>query len=70
MKETYSAVAVEDDACVAEHPCEHDTWYVVNDAGDLAGHDLDENRAAQCLKEMLATEPGEGWEMFDASDKE
>lgn len=45
-------------------------YFVANDNGDLAGHDLDYATAEQVLAEAERTNPGEGWEILSAEDTE
>lgn len=39
-------------------------YFVANDNGDLAGHDMDLATAEQCLAEMQRQEPNAGWEIM------
>lgn len=43
-------------------------YFVANNNGDFAGHDLDYATAQQCLAEMIEKEPDAGWEIL--SDEE
>lgn len=45
-------------------------YFVANDNGDVAGHDLDLATAEQCLAEMLKKEPNVGWEILSSEDEE
>lgn len=40
-------------------------YYVANDNGDLAGHDLDYATAQTVLEEAELENPGEGWEILE-----
>lgn len=39
-------------------------YFVANDNGEIAGHDMDCITAQQCLAEMLEKEPNAGWEIL------
>lgn len=43
-------------------------YFVANDNGDIAGHDLDYATAEQCLAEMQRQEPDAGWEILDSNE--
>ena len=53
--------------CSAEADLMKRTYYVVNDNGDLAGHDMDILTAQDCLSVMQEKEPDAGWELFDSN---
>lgn len=40
-------------------------YFIANDKGEIVGHDLDYNRASDCLAEMQEKEPTEGWEILE-----
>lgn len=42
------------------------TYFVANDDGVIAGHDLDIATAETVLAEAERENPGEGWEILDA----
>ena len=46
------------------------TFYVMNDYGEIAGHDLDYNTAVDVLAAMLEETPDDGWEIIDADEVE
>lgn len=41
------------------------TYFVANDMGEIAGHDLDYATATICLEEAEKDHPGEGWEILE-----
>jgi len=43
------------------------TWFVCNDSGDVAGHDLSKERAEEIAVQMREKQPNDGWEALDAS---
>lgn len=43
---------------------EHKKYFVANDKGDIAGHDLDYASAENCLAIMVEADPNEGWEIL------
>jgi hypothetical protein len=44
-------------------------YFVANDNGDVAGHDMDLATAEQCLAEMQRKEPDAGWEILDSEEE-
>lgn len=44
-------------------------WYVCNNDGALAGHDLDEFKAKATAAEMQEREPAAGWEAMQKEDE-
>ena len=46
------------------------TYFVANDKGEVAGHDIDILTAEDCLRVLTEEEPEAGWEIFDSDDKE
>ena len=46
------------------------TYFVANDNGDVAGHDMNILTAEDCLSIHIKEEPEAGWELFDSDDKE
>lgn len=40
-------------------------FFVANDNGVIAGHDLDYATATICLEEAEKENPGEGWEIIE-----
>jgi hypothetical protein len=43
-------------------------YFVANDNGEIAGHDMDYATAQECLASMIEQEPEAGWELL--SDEE
>ena len=43
-------------------------WYVANDKGDLAGHDMDEYSAKNLEKDLREDEPKANWEALCEDD--
>lgn len=43
-------------------------YFVANDNGEIAGHDLDMAHAEQVLAEMQEREPRAGWEILSDED--
>jgi len=41
-------------------------WFVADSRGNLAGHDLDEETARQCERQMKEEEPEAEWEAMQA----
>lgn len=44
---------------------ENRTYFVANDNGEIAGHDMDYAAATICLEEAEKDYPGEGWEILE-----
>ena len=40
-------------------------YCVANNIGELAGHDMDLDKAEQCLEAMLEEDPNAGWEIIE-----
>jgi DNA-binding transcriptional regulator YiaG len=49
---------------------ENKTWFVANNAGDLAGHDMEQKSAESCAARMAEQEPDAGWEALSEDDDE
>lgn len=43
-------------------------YFVANDNGEIAGHDLSLASAEDVLKEMQEREPNAGWEILESND--
>ena len=46
------------------------TWFVANDYGHIAGHDMNKGSAELLAVYMNENHPGEGWQALDGKDKE
>lgn len=46
------------------------TWFVANDYGHIAGHDMNKESAELLAAYMNENHPGEGWQALDGKDKE
>lgn len=46
------------------------SWFVVNDNGDIIGHDFSEMKAKLLASEKQSEEPSAGWDAFDSNDCE
>lgn len=44
-------------------------WFVANDNGDVAGHDLSEMKAKLMASELQHDEPDAGWEALCGDDE-
>lgn len=44
------------------------TWYVADDIGHIAGHDMHEIGARGLAEQMKSEEPGAGWEALNESE--
>lgn len=44
------------------------SWYVVDDSGNVLGHDMSELPAKNLASEMAKRDPEAGWEALDADD--
>lgn len=43
-------------------------WFVANDNGDVAGHDMDEAKAKDLASQLNEKEPEAGWEALNPEE--
>lgn len=45
------------------------TYFVADNNGNVAGHDMDRITAEQCLAAQIKEEPDAGWEILDSEEE-